>query len=319
MKRSFAALATTLLAAALGITPAAAQADLQPVPDFGPNPGALSLHVYLPDGLPSGAPAVVALHGCTQTAADYHGHAGWRDLADRGGFAVLYPQQRTANNANRCFNWFQPADSDRDSGEAASIRQMVQHAVDAYQVDAGRIYVTGLSAGGAMTANLLADYPDVFDGGAVMAGIPAKCARDLLAGFQCMSTDQGRTPQQWADLVRGSAPGHDGPWPTVAIFHGTGDTTVAPVNAEELRDQWTAVQGISQTPSTTEQLPAGTTKTEYHDAQGAPLVEQYLIDGMPHAQPVDPGTGTANCGTAGQYYQDTICAGFYAARLWGLA
>src|SRR5690606_1631595 len=190
-------------------------------------------------------------HGCTQTAADYHAHAGWRDLADRAKFAVIYPEQRTTNNLNRCFNWFQPGDSDRGQGEAASIRQMVAHAVTTYDLNPDRVFATGLSAGGAMTANLLADYPDVFRAGAIMAGVPAKGAGALDTAYSGMGSDQRRTPGQWADLVRRSAPDHPGSWPTVAIFHGTADTTVAPVNADELRDQWTAVHGVSQEPSRT--------------------------------------------------------------------
>lgn len=304
---------------AMSVTsPAAANAELQPVTNSGSNPGALSMYVYLPDGLEPGAPAVVAMHGCTQTAADYHAHAGWRDLADRAKFAVIYPEQRTTNNLNRCFNWFQPGDSDRGQGEAASIRQMVAHAVTTYDLNPDRVFATGLSAGGAMTANLLADYPDVFRAGAIMAGVPAKCARDLVTAYSCMGSDQRKTPEQWADLVRRSAPDHTGSWPTVAIFHGTADTTVAPVNADELRDQWTAVHGVSQEPSRTEQLPAGTTLTAYHDSAGVPVVEQYVIDGMPHAQPVDPGTEAGNCGATGQYYADTICAAYYAANSWGM-
>ena len=304
-----------VLTSALGLmcatTATATAAELTPVTDFGANPGALAMHSYVPDGLPAGAPLVVALHGCTQNADDYFTHSGWREHADRFGFAVVLAEQPAANNARQCFNWFEPADSDRDSGEAASIRQMVAYAHDTYGTDSGRTFVTGLSAGGGMTANLLADYPDVFAGGAVNAGPPAKCATTLPAALSCMSSDQGKTPQQWGDLVRGSHPGHTGAWPRVAIWQGTADTTVAPVNATELRDQWTDVHGLPQTPTGSEQLPGGTTRTSYSDQ-----VVEFSVDGMGHGLAVDPDAG---CGVAGTYYLDTICSTHHTAVLWGLA
>ncbi|MBV1799135.1 PHB depolymerase family esterase [Siccirubricoccus sp. G192] len=121
---------------------------LTEVQDFGPNPGALRMLSFVPEGLPEGAPLVVALHGCTQNAAGYDRGCGWSDLARQLGFALLLPEQRQANNPNRCFNWFEPGDTARDAGEAASIRQMVAHMLAAHRLDPRRVFVTGLSAGG---------------------------------------------------------------------------------------------------------------------------------------------------------------------------
>ncbi|MFF2520230.1 alpha/beta hydrolase family esterase [Streptomyces sp. NPDC058086] len=98
-------------------------------------------------------------------AADYYSHCGWPKYADRYGFALVFPQTSSSNNAMSCFNWFQPEDSRRGQGEALSVKQMVDYAKAHFGTDPSRIYVTGLSAGGAMTADLLADYPDVFAGG----------------------------------------------------------------------------------------------------------------------------------------------------------
>ncbi|TIL83807.1 MAG: PHB depolymerase family esterase, partial [Mesorhizobium sp.] len=116
--------------------------------------------------LPEAAPLVVVLHGCTQTAAGYDDGSGWSQLADQEGFTLLFPEQQRANNPNLCFNWFVPGDTKRNGGEALSIRQMIGAVVVEYGLDRKRIFITGLSAGGAMTSVMLACYPEVFAGGA---------------------------------------------------------------------------------------------------------------------------------------------------------
>jgi poly(3-hydroxybutyrate) depolymerase len=104
----------------------------------------------------------------------------------------------------------------------------------------------------------------------------------------------------------------------VAVWQGTADTTVYPVNATELRDQWTNVWGISQTPSSTQTLTGGTTESSYNDSQGKPAVEVYSISGMGHGLAVHPGSGGDQCGTTGTYYLDYICSSYYTALFWGL-
>ena len=140
--------------------------------EFGANPGALAARFHVPADLPAGAPLVVVLHGCTQTAEAYDHSAGWSRLADRNGFALLYPEQQRLNNPNLCFNWFSPDDTARGGGEAASIRALIAQTVEACQIDPDRVFITGLSAGGAMTSVMLAAYPEVFAGGAIIAGLP---------------------------------------------------------------------------------------------------------------------------------------------------
>jgi poly(hydroxyalkanoate) depolymerase family esterase len=153
--------------------------SLREVPKFGRNPGNLRMFVHIPDGLPSMAPLVVALHGCDQTAEGYDRGTGWSALADRLGFAVVYAEQQPANNPKNCFSWFLPGDTTRDLGEARSIRQMVEHAIANFGVDRSRVFVTGLSAGGAMASAMLATYPEVFAGGAIIAGLPHGSARSV--------------------------------------------------------------------------------------------------------------------------------------------
>ncbi|MGH3436005.1 MAG: extracellular catalytic domain type 1 short-chain-length polyhydroxyalkanoate depolymerase [Sciscionella sp.] len=299
-------------------TTAAASGTFTQVTGFGSNPGNLAMYSYRPTGLPAGSPLVVALHGCTQDATGYFDHSGWQKYADEWGFALVFPQQSTSNNAQACFDWYTPSDDTRGNGEAESIRQMVSYAEGSYGSDAGRVYVTGLSAGGGMTSDLLADYPDVFAGGAIDSGLPAQCATSLSGASGCQYGDQHKTPQQWGDLVRGSDAGYSGPWPRVAIWQGTADYTVYPVNADEERDQWTNVLGISQTPSSTASLPGGTTLSRYNDADGKPAVEVYSISGMGHGLAVHPGAGADQCGTTGAYYLDYICSSYYTALFWGL-
>ncbi|MBG0566051.1 extracellular catalytic domain type 1 short-chain-length polyhydroxyalkanoate depolymerase [Actinoplanes aureus] len=288
-------------------SPANAAASLTQVGSFGSNPGALRMYSYVPDGLPTGRPLVVALHGCTQSATDYYSHSGWPKYADRYRAALVFPEQTSANNALSCFNWFTAGDIARGQGEALSIRQMVDHAVRAYGADPKRVYVTGLSAGGAMTAVMLAAYPDVFAGGAIVAGLPYNC------GTICQYQAQTKTPKQWGDLVRAANPGYAGPWPRVGIWYGTADTTVIPANATELRDQWTNVWGVPQTPSSTATLPGSTTVAHYSDA-----VSLYTVQGIGHGTPVAPGSAENQCGTTGAYYLNSICSSYYIAQSWGL-
>lgn len=312
------ALTTALAVLAPPAAGASAAGSLQQVTGFGSNPGNLAMYEYAPAGLPTGAPLVVALHGCTQSASDYHSHSGWQKFADQWGFAVVYPQTGTANNSLSCFNWFDPNDDTRGKGEAASVAQMVDHAAAQYGTDRSRVYVTGLSAGGGMTADLLAAYPDVFAGGAVNAGPPAQCATSVSAASGCQYSDQNLTPKQWGDKVRAGYPGHTGPWPRVAVWQGTSDTTVAPVNGTELRDQWTDVWGIGQTPTETRSLPANTTETLYDDPAGKPAVALFSVSGMAHGLAVGPGSGADQCGTTGTYYLNTLCSAYHTALFWGL-
>ncbi|MCM2414407.1 PHB depolymerase family esterase [Streptomyces sp. RKAG290] len=311
-------LAATLSTTAAGAQPAAAAAGLQQVTGFGSNPGNLQMYEYAPAGLPANAPLVVALHGCTQTADAYYANSGWPKLADQWGFDVVFPQTTSANNSLSCFGWFDPAEDTRGKGEAASIVQMVEHAKQSHGSDARRVYVTGLSAGGGMTADLLAAYPDVFAGGSVASGLPAQCATSQAAASGCQTGPQKLSPAQWGDKVRGAYPGYSGPWPRVAIWQGTSDYTVYPANATALRDQWTDVWGIGQTPSSTDTLPGNTTRSVYNDASGKPAVETYSVAGMGHGLPVSPGTGAEQCGATAAYFLNAICSSYYTGVFWGL-
>ena len=217
----------------------AARAGLAEVADFGPDPGALRMLARVPEGLPPGAPLVVVLHGCTQSAAAFDRACGWSDLAARLGFALLLPEQRRANNPKRCFNWFSTGDTRRGAGEALSIRSMVARMLAEHGLDSGRVYVAGLSAGGAMTAAMLAAYPEVFAGGAFIGGLPYGAATDARQARPAMKGRLDRRPAGgWGEAVRATS-AHRGPWPRVSVWQGGADRSVHPVNAERLVEQWT--------------------------------------------------------------------------------
>lgn len=312
----------TLLAALIAalLTPGrAAAASLQEVTGFGSNPGALRMFRYVPDGLPSGRPVVVALHGCTQDAAGYGTGSGWIQLADRWRFSLVLPQQSTANNASSCFDWFQSGDMERGQGEAASVAQMADRQLADVGGNASRVYVTGLSAGGGMTAVMMADYPEKFAAGGVVAGLPYGCAQAAGSPWVCMYVGATQTAKQWGDRVRAARPGHTGPWPTLTVFQGSADYTVKPVNMTDLMKQWTDVHGADQSADVSDTV-AGYPHQVFRDASGNAVVETYSITGMGHGQPVDPGSGSEQCGSAGAYILDVnLCAAYRLGLTWGLA
>ncbi|WP_020180270.1 PHB depolymerase family esterase [Methylopila sp. M107] len=261
---------------------------LKSIEDFGPNPGALSMLAYAPDDLPDGAPLVVVLHGCSQNAAGYDAASGWSRLAGELGFAVVFPEQRSANNAGGCFNWFLTADAARGLGETRSIREMVEHMVKSHRIDRGRIYVTGLSAGGAMAATLLADYPETFAAGAVIAGLPCGSATSVQEAFRAMSEPAEKSPAELGDQVRTASPG-DGPWPRVLVMHGSRDATVSPKNGDALVEQWLNVHGAA--PDDFQESAIGRHRRRVWTAGGRPVVESIQIEGMGHGAPLDGALG----------------------------
>ena len=284
----------------------------------GANPGGLRMLTYVPAGLAAGAPLVVVLHGCTQNAAAYDHGAGWSTLADRHGFALLFPEQQRANNANLCFNWFQAADTTRGAGEVLSIRDMVTQAIALYALDPARVYVTGLSAGGGMTAALLAAYPDVFAGGAVIAGLPYGAADGVQQAFEAMFQVRHRSAPEWGGLVRAASP-HRGPWPQVQVWHGDADATVKPGNADELVKQWGDVHGVVQPPVTARV--DGALHRAWREPSGRVVLESYRVPGLAHGTPLhteaadlDQSMGAA----APHMLEAGISSTWHIARSWGL-
>ncbi len=263
---------------------------LQRIPDFGANPGALSMLAYVPDSLQADAPLIVLLHGCGEDAAAFAVDTGWVALADRLKVALVLPEQADGNNRQRCFNWFRPAHVARGQGEAESIRGMIATAIRLFRSDPRAVHVAGLSAGGAMAAALLAAYPDVFAAGASVAGLPVGAANGAASALARMAQagPDNRSAEEWGALVRHAGPpGYTGPWPRLSVWHGALDTIVDPGNARLLAAQWQALHGLGGT------APIATgTLLAHREAWGnrsTPSVELWTVPALVHGYPVDIG------------------------------
>lgn len=281
---------------------------------FGTNPGALRMFSYAPRGLAADAPLVVVLHGCTQTAEGYALSGGWIALADRLGFAVLAPEQTAANNPNRCFNWFEPSDTATGRGEAASIAAMVGVAIQTHDCDPRRVFVTGLSAGGAMTAVMLAAYPDLFAGGAIIAGLAYAVARGVPDALRVMGRGDGRNAVALGSLIaRGGAPPL-----RLTIWQGDADYTVNVANAQDLVRQWTAATGLAETAGEIARL-GNRTRSVWREGGGGSIVELNIIHGMGHGTPLS----TKSDGDVGKPAPFMLEVGLSStleiARFWGLS
>ncbi|WP_068089757.1 extracellular catalytic domain type 1 short-chain-length polyhydroxyalkanoate depolymerase [Novosphingobium rosa] len=289
---------------------------LSDLTDFGSNPGALSARFYVPAGMVAGAPLVVVLHGCTQTAGGYDHGAGWSQLADELGFALLFPQQERANNPNLCFNWFSPVDARRGSGEALSIHQMIMAMRARHRIDTDRIFITGLSAGGAMASIMLATYPEVFAGGAIIAGLPFGAARSVTDAFARMRGDGYPSDAELAAAIR-HASDHKRRWPRISVWQGSADQTVAPSNADRIVASWRIVHGLPDEP--TQRIVTGGIRHErWSNAEGEAVLEAYDIAGMGHGTPLRT-TGPGGCGASGPFMLDVgLSSTRQIAQFWDL-
>jgi poly(hydroxyalkanoate) depolymerase family esterase len=290
---------------------------LAEITGFGTNPGDLRMFAYVPEKLQPMPGLVVVLHGCGQTAAGYDLGAGWSTLAQHYGFALLMPEQQHSNNGQGCFNWFNPEDTTRDSGEACSISQMIARMVDEHEIDPHRIYVTGLSAGGAMTTVMLATYPETFAAGAVIAGLPFGVATNVREALNGMFQTPAHPAAELGDLVR-NASDHKGPWPRLSVWHGSADRTVNPANADEILKQWLDVHQLSSAPMS-EGTVDGYPRQIWWNADGETIVESYTITNMAHGTPLGLADNDERYGAGGAFLIEAgISSSHHIANFFGL-
>lgn len=295
----------------------ALRSPLVEINDFGSNPGGLRMFAFVPEHLPRAPALVVVLHGCGQNAAGYDLGAGWSTLAERYGFALLMPEQTASNNANTCFNWFNPEDIARGSGEAGSIRQMIAQMAGDHDIDSRRIYVTGLSAGGAMTSVMLATYPELFAGGAVIAGLPFGIAGNVREALSGMMASPPRPANELGDLVR-NASKHKGPWPKLSVWHGSADRTVNPANADEIVKQWLDVHGLPLAPMSATDVD-GHPREVWWNADGETVIESYTITDMAHGTPLGDSGHDERFGEEGAFLIEAgISSSYHIANFFGL-
>ncbi len=245
--------------------------------------GTRSYKLYIPSGYTGQAvPLVVMLHGCTQTSVDFAVGTRMNVLAEGKVFLVAYPQQAISANGSKCWNWFQAADQQHGRGEPSLIAGITQQIMCQYHVDANRVYVAGLSSGGAMAAIMAATYPDLYAAVGVHSGLAYGAAQDLPSAFAAMK--QG-TPQR-TQLPNRVIP--------LIVFHGDHDRTVAPINADHVIEQWLqiaddetnamhrSVRSVTVEPG---QLVGGYAYTRYiyHDSRGQAIMEKWVVHQAGHA------------------------------------
>lgn len=294
-----------------------ASSPLEEVTGFGDNPGALRMFSFVPTQLQKPRALVVVLHGCGQTAAAYDLGAGWSTLAKHYGFALLMPEQQRINNGNTCFNWFNPEDTVRGSGEAQSVREMVAHMVTAHRIDSRRIFITGLSAGGGMTSVMLATYPEVFAAGAVIAGLPYGIASNLREALDGMFHSPARPARELGDLVR-NASDYRGPWPKMSVWHGSADRTVNPGNANEIVKQWLDLHDLPDVPMAETNVD-GYPRQAWWNKDGETLVESYAITDMAHGTPLGLADNDQRYGVEGAFLIEAgISSSYHIAKFFGL-
>jgi len=291
-----------------------AQRYMIEVKDFGTNPGNLKMFLYKPLNFNKNGkiPLVVALHGCTQNAKGLAEASGWNQLADKYGFCVIYPQQRTVNNPGGCFNWFEEANISKDKGEVFSVRQMVKYATDSLPIDTGRVFIYGLSAGAALSVALMADYPDLFNMGAILAGGPFLPGKGAFDAMSSMENPKDIAASELVNYVKAQNPSYKGKYPRLLIIHGEKDNVVNEMNSVLLVKQWAPLLKADTLP--TKIIGAFDGKPDiarksYCDGSGKEQIIFYDVMNLGHALMVAPGDSATQGGKTGMF---AIDKGFFS-------
>jgi poly(hydroxyalkanoate) depolymerase family esterase len=282
------ALATVALLASLTARLAVA-ATLTPVSGFGTNPSKLAMYVYVPAKLASRPALLVAVHHCTGSAQAFFSGAAhdYVTAADEYGYVILFPE---ATRDGHCFDVSTPQALKRDGGsDSTGIASMIRHAQRTYHTDPARTYLIGASSGAMMANVLAAEYPDLFAAATVFSGVPATCFGTGTTGSlwngDCSGGKIVRTAREWADAARAMYPGYTGAYPRMQLWHGESDTVLGYPNLGEEIKQWTALHGLSQTPSSTDRPKDNWTRTRYGDTGARVAVEANRFADVGHDLP----------------------------------
>jgi poly(hydroxyalkanoate) depolymerase family esterase len=239
--------------------------------------GSRSYKLYVPGMRREAASAlVVMLHGCTQSPDDFAAGTRMNALAEEHGFLVAYPAQAQAANTQKCWNWFSPGDQRRDGGEPFLIAGITRQVVRDHALDSRRVYVAGLSAGGAAAAILGQAYPDLYAAIGVHSGLACGAAKDVPSAFAAMRQGAAGAPQRRDGAARLV--------PTI-VFHADRDGTVHPRNGDEVLAQGAAASPGLRRKVERGQVPGGHaySRTRHLDGDGRTMLEQWLVHGGGHA------------------------------------
>jgi len=229
--------------------------------------------LYVPSGYKGQPlPLVVMLHGCTQSPDDFAAGTRMNELAEELLFLVAYPEQTKAANASKCWNWFKPSDQQRGRGEPSLIASITRRIMREFSVDPGRVFVAGLSAGGAAAAIMAHEYPDLYKGVCVHSGLACGSAKDVPSAFAAMrSAPKGKVRPSKSAI------------PTI-VFHGSGDKTVSPTNADQVVEQFKSdASTIGNMSHGRSARGMAFTRTVVTNEAGEPLLEQWILHGAGHA------------------------------------
>jgi poly(hydroxyalkanoate) depolymerase family esterase len=225
-------------------------------------------------GKPS--PLLVMLHGCLQDPDDFALGTQMNAIAGEQGILVLYPAQSESANQTRCWNWFNATNQRRDQGEPSIIAGMTREVIGSHNIDVRRVFIAGMSAGGAMAAILAATYPDLYTAAGIHSGMPYGAAQNLFAAMSAMKDGAAIS----AGLPSKSIP--------LIVFHGDQDIVVNSRNGEQLVAQWLGSPAPSGRQDTStaqagESNGRAFTRTRYGDGEGHSVAEMWLVHGAGHA------------------------------------
>lgn len=281
---------------------------LAEINDFGNNPGNLKMFVHSGVSKPEiQMPLVVVLHGCGENAKSASELSGWNKLADLNGFIVVYPQQKFSNNADLCFNWFKRGDIEKGKGECESIYQMISFAKQHYNIDSNRVFVTGFSAGAAMSVVMLATHPESFRSGAVFAGGAYKIANNAIEGLKAMLGKRDISKEILIKNVREQNPQYKSRYPQMIVYQGLDDLVVNQKNANTLINQWTGIHNADTIADKIEPSFSGVediTRIEYNDSLGEKVLIYYKVNNLGHRLMIKPGEKDNECGRTGTFAVD---------------